>query len=125
MSRLVTAYRVLAIVVGLLLAFCALVAMPLKYAHSWFGATGSLGDGGSLQRFGEDASILWVAHGWIFMIYVVVAFLLSRRAGWSLGFTIVALVAGLIPLLIFWVEHRVVQKLRAEHPEILEMPAAP
>jgi integral membrane protein len=108
-SRLVSAYRVLAIVVGILLAFCALVAMPLKYLAT---------DGGTLQRFGEDASIMWVAHGWIFMIYVVVAFLLSRKAGWSLGFTIVALVAGLIPLLIFWVEHRVVQKLKAENPDL-------
>ena len=28
------------------------------------------------------------------------------------------LVAGLIPLLIFWVEHRVVQKLKAENPDL-------
>jgi integral membrane protein len=113
---LVTAYRVLAIVVGILLAFCALVAMPLKYLAT---------DGGTLQRFGENASIMWVAHGWIFMIYVVVAFFLSRKAGWSIGFTIVALVAGLIPLLIFWVEHRVVQKLKAENPELLGVADSP
>nr|WP_220481958.1 DUF3817 domain-containing protein [Nocardioides ginsengisegetis] len=104
------AYRVLAIVVGVLLAFCALVAMPLKYLAT---------EGGSLQTFGENASILWVAHGWAFMIYVVVAFLLSRRARWTPGFTIVALVAGLVPLLIFWVEHKVTQRLRAEHPELV------
>ena len=30
-----------------------------------------------------DASIMWLVHGWIFMVYVVVAFLLSRRANWS------------------------------------------
>jgi integral membrane protein len=108
-SRLVTAYRVLAFVVGILLAFCSLVALPLKYLAT---------EGGTLQQFGEDASIMWVAHGWIFMIYVVVAFFLSRKAGWSLGFTIVALAAGLIPLLIFWVEHRVVQKLKAENPDL-------
>jgi integral membrane protein len=109
MNGLVTTYRVLAFVVGILLAFCALVALPLKYLAA---------EGGSLQQFGSDASILWVAHGWIFMIYVVVAFFLSRKAGWSLGFTIVALAAGLIPLLIFWVEHRVVQKLKAENPDL-------
>ena len=34
------------------------------------------------------------------------------------GGTIVALAAGLIPLLIFWVEHKVTQRLRAEHPEL-------
>ena len=109
MSRLVTTYRVLAFVVGILLAFCSLVALPLKYLAT---------DGGTLQQFGADASIMWVAHGWIFMIYVVVTFFLSRKAGWSVGFTIVALAAGLIPLLIFWVEHRVMQKLKAENPDL-------
>ena len=112
MNRLVTAYRVLAFVVGILLAFCSLVALPLKYLAA---------EGGTLQQFGENASILWVAHGWIFMIYVVVTFFLSRKVGWSLGFTIVALAAGLIPLLIFWVEHRVMEKLKAENPELLEV----
>ena len=110
MKGLVLAYRVLAIVVGILLAFCSLVALPLKYLAT---------EGSSLQKFGEQASILWVAHGWVFMIYVVVAFFLSRKAGWSIGFTILALVAGLVPLLIFWVEHRVVQKLKAENPELV------
>jgi integral membrane protein len=109
-KNLFNTYRVLAFIVGVLLAFCALVAMPLKYLTT---------EGSSLQTFGENASILWVAHGWVFMVYVVVAFLLSRRAGWTIGFTLVALVAGLIPLLIFWVEHRVTQKMRAEHPEVV------
>ncbi len=109
--NLFTGYRVLALVVGVLLAFCALVALPLKYLAT---------EGSSLQQFGSDASILWVVHGWIFMIYVVVAFLLSRKAGWSPMFTVVALAAGLIPLLIFWVEHVVATKVKAENPEIVE-----
>ena len=33
-------------------------------------------DGSSLQEFGESASGVWVVHGWVFIIYVVVAFLL-------------------------------------------------
>ena len=109
MKGLVTTYRVLAFVVGILLAFCALVALPLKYLAT---------EGSALQQFGEAASIMWLFHGWIFMVYVVVAFLLSRKAGWSIAFTILALVAGLVPLLIFWVERRVVQKLKAENPEL-------
>ena len=109
MNRLFVAYRVLAMIVGVLLAFCSLVALPLKYLAT---------EGSDLQEFGEAASVMWVAHGWIFMVYVVVAFLLSRRADWSIGFTLLMLVAGLVPLLIFWVEHVVVQKVRAEHPEL-------
>jgi integral membrane protein len=108
-KNLFLAYRVLAIIVGVLLAFCSLVALPLKYLAT---------DGSDLQQFGESASIMWVAHGWVFMIYVVVAFLLSRKAKWTPAFTILALAAGLIPLLIFWVEHRVSQRFKAEHPEL-------
>jgi integral membrane protein len=113
-NRLFSTYRVLAIVVGVLLAFCSLVAMPLRYSPELGLAT----EGSDLQSFGESASILWVAHGWVFMAYVVVAVLLARRAGWSLGFTLVALVSGLVPLLIFWVERRVTRRYRAEHPEL-------
>jgi integral membrane protein len=108
--KLFNLYRVLALVVGVLLAFCALVAMPLKYLAS---------DGSSLQQFGESASIMWLFHGWLFMVYVVVAFLLARRAKWSMAFTLLMLIAGLVPLLIFWVEHRVTQKVRAENPELV------
>ena len=115
MSRLFLAYRVLAMIVGVLLAFCALVALPLKYLAP---------EGSDLQQFGEAASIMWVAHGWVFMIYVVVAFLLSRKAKWTPGFTILALAAGLIPLLIFWVEHKVSQRFRAEHPELVTSDAS-
>jgi integral membrane protein len=109
MNRLVTTDRVLAFVVGVLLAYGALVALPLKYL---------LTEGSSLQQFGADTSIVWLVHGWVFAVYVVVTFFLSRRAGWSISFTILALVAGLVPLLIFWVEHRVMQKLRAENPDL-------
>jgi integral membrane protein len=108
-TKLFNAYRVLALIVGVLLAFCSLVALPLKYLAT---------EGSTLQQFGEHASIMWALHGWAFMVYVVIAFFLSRKAGWSIGFTVVALVAGLVPLLIFWVEHRVTQRMRAEHPEL-------
>ncbi|HWM06849.1 MAG TPA: DUF3817 domain-containing protein [Actinophytocola sp.] len=108
MTKLFPTYRVLALVVGVLLAFCSLVALPAKYLAT---------DGSDLQQFGESASIMWVVHGWVFMVYVVVAFLLARHFGWSPGFTILILAAGLIPLLIFWVERRVVARVRAEHPD--------
>ncbi len=109
MRNLFTGYRWLALVVGVLLAFGSLVAAPLKYLAT---------EGSSLQEFGEAASLVWLVHGWIFMVYVVVAFLIARRSGWSAQFTGLMLVAGLVPLLIFWVERRVVERLRAEHPEL-------
>ena len=112
--KLYPAQRVLALVVGVLLAFCSLVALPLKYLAT---------EGSDLQQFGETASIMWAVHGWVFMVYVVVSFLLARRVGWSTGFTLLVLAAGLVPLLIFWVEHRVTERLRAENPELVSASA--
>jgi integral membrane protein len=108
-SKLFWAYRVLAMIVGVLLAFCALVVFPARH----FAASGT-----GLQRFGEQWSILWVAHGWVFILYVAVSFLLWRQTRWSLPFALLVLVSGLIPLVIFYVERVVTRRIRAEHPEL-------
>ena len=115
MKKLYTSYRVLAFVVGVLLAFCALVSLPLKYLAS---------EGSALQTFGSDTAIVWALHGWMFIIYVVVAFFLSRRAEWTIPFTLLVLIAGLVPLLIFYVERVVSRKVRAEFPEELGLEPA-
>ncbi len=109
MRRLFTTYRVLAIIVGILLVFGAFVALPLRYLTT---------EGSDLQQLGETLSLVWVVHGWVYIAYVVVAFLFARRAGWTIPFTLLMLVAGLVPILIFWVEHRVTQRTRVEHPEL-------
>jgi integral membrane protein len=104
--NLVTAYRSLAMIVGVLLTVLVFVAMPLKYFPA---------DGTSLQVTGDHlTSIVGIAHGWIYMAYLVVSFALSRRVKWSAPFTVLVLLAGLIPIVIFWVEHRATQKLRAD-----------
>ncbi len=101
-------YRALAYVVGVLLVIGSLASLA-KYL---------LTEGSALQQLGADFTWVWLIHGWIYMVYVVVAFLLTRRAGWSIGQLVVLLVAGLIPVTIFFVEHRATQRLRAEHPEL-------
>lgn len=110
MDKLFFAYRILAPVVGVLLTFNSFVVLPMKYL---------LTEGTDLQRLGEDLSVLWVVHGWFYMAYFVVAFLLARRSRWSTKFTLLMLVAGLVPVLIFWVERWVVAKVRAESPDIV------
>jgi integral membrane protein len=103
-------YRVLAFVVGVLLLALA-AGMVLKYA---------LTEGTDLQTFGDSLTgVVALIHGWVYIVYVVVAFLVSRRAGWSLGYLVLMLLAGLVPVLIFWVEHNVVTRLRAEQPELV------
>jgi integral membrane protein len=112
-SKLFPAYRILAMIVGVLLAFCSLVVLPARHLAP---------QGSSLQQFGEQWSILWVAHGWVFIVYVVVSFLLWRQTRWSLPFALLVLVSGLIPLVIFYVERVVTRRIREEHPELVPTP---
>ncbi|AIY15596.1 DUF3817 domain-containing protein [Pimelobacter simplex] len=108
MTKLFNVYRVLALVVGVLLVVGTLGSL-LKYL---------LEDGSTLQQLGDDLTPIWLVHGWIYIVYVVVAFLLSQKARWSIPQLLLMLVAGLIPGLIFWVEHRVAVRLREDHPEL-------
>jgi integral membrane protein len=91
-------YRVLAYVVGTGLVVLVLIAMPLKY----FAGQPAL------------TTIVGIAHGYLFMVYLLVTFDLARRARWRL--TRVALVglAGTIPFLSFYAERKVTGWVRAD-----------
>ncbi|MFC5729309.1 MULTISPECIES: DUF3817 domain-containing protein [Nocardioides] len=109
MKTLFNVYRVLALVVGVLLAV-GTIGSILKYL---------LEDGSALQQVGDDLTPIWLIHGWIYMVYVAIAFVLTQKARWTMPQFLLMLVAGLIPGLIFWVERRVADRLRAEHPELV------
>ena len=99
-------YRVMANVVGVLLIVLILVGVPLKYLTP---------EGTGLQHTGEwITEYLGVAHGWLYMIFLVTAFLLSRKARWDLPFTAVTLLCGTVPVLSFWAEHRATEQVRAQ-----------
>lgn len=107
MSGALFRYRVMATVVGILLVVLILIGMPLKYL---------LEHGTGPQELGEwITTYLGIAHGWLYMIFLVTAFILSRKARWDIPFTLVTLVCGTIPLLSFWAEHRATARVRAEH----------
>ncbi|WP_210651003.1 DUF3817 domain-containing protein [Nocardioides sp. SYSU D00065] len=125
MSRTLTAYRVMATIVGVLLVVLCLIGVPLANfdgSPMWeiFDSTPAwVATGSDAQRAGElITTYLGVAHGWLYMIFLFSAFLLSRRDGWDLPFTLVTLVCGTVPLLSFWAEHRATKRVRAEHPEL-------
>jgi integral membrane protein len=111
-KKLFSWYRILAPVVGILLAVCALVIYPMGHFTT---------DGTKLHSAGQNLGILWALHGWVYIAYVVVAFLIARKARWSIQFSVLVLLAGLIPLLIFWVERVVVRRLREQFPEVAEL----
>ena len=113
-------YRVLATVVGVLLVVLCLVGVPL--AH--FDGTDMWGvfptptiwlDGSTPHLVGEAiTTYLGVAHGWLYMLFVLLAFALSRKARWDLGFTLVTLVLGTVPVASFWAEHRATRRVREQ-----------
>ena len=109
MKNALLRYRVMANVVGVLLIVLILVGVPLKYLTE---------EGTSLQQAGEwITTYLGIAHGWLYMIFLVTAFLLSRKARWSIGFTIVTLLCGTVPILSFWAERRATAAVRAQQAD--------
>ncbi len=114
MNAALTRYRVMATVVGVLLIVLVLIGLPLNELHrvdpAWFPL------GSTAQQVGDDISkYLGVAHGWLYMLFLVVAFVLSRKAKWDLAFTLVTLLCGTIPILSFWAEARATRRVREEY----------
>jgi integral membrane protein len=116
-------YRVMATVVGVLLVILILIGVPLANfdgSPMWgvFDSTPTIWpDGTTAHRIGEFiTTVLGIAHGYLYMIFLVMAFLLSRRARWPISFTLVTLLCGTIPILSFWAERRATARVRAEHP---------
>ena len=89
-------YRVIAWVVGVLLVVLTLVGMPLKDAA------------------GDDTVVALVGpiHGFAYMVYLVLAADLARRARWPLGRTVLVLLAGTVPFVSFVAERIVTRSFR-------------
>jgi integral membrane protein len=92
-----TRFRIIAWIVGVVLIVLVVVGMPLKY----------LGD--------NDTVVATVGpfHGFLYMLYLVATFDLSRRAGWPLGRMLLVMLAGTIPFFSFWAERVVTHKWAA------------
>jgi integral membrane protein len=74
-----------------------------------------LPEGSSGQHLGEVVTTyLGVAHGWLYMVFLVMAALLARKARWPLGFTALTLVLGTVPVLSFVGERRATARVRAQ-----------
>lgn len=92
-------YRVMAYVTGVLLIGLT-VAVIFKYTS---------GDGGA-------TTVIGVAHGWIYIVYLLASLDLAVKARWRPGPALLVLLAGTVPLMSFVAEHRVSQRVRAGRP---------
>jgi integral membrane protein len=95
------AYRFMAFLTGIVLV-SGCIALILKYATSLHMEPGT--------------GLLWVAHGWFYLIYVVVTAVLGFRLRWPLPRYVLVMLAGTIPTMSFVAEHFVTQAVRNAQP---------
>ncbi|HET9732815.1 MAG TPA: DUF3817 domain-containing protein [Acidimicrobiales bacterium] len=98
MSGALLRYRVMAYTVGTLLLVLTAVGMPLQYGAGFDGVVKLVGP----------------LHGLLYIIYLVAAYDLARRARFSLLQLAAMVAAGLLPLLAFFLERRVTARVREE-----------
>ncbi|MCW2526377.1 MAG: rane protein [Pseudonocardiales bacterium] len=92
-ARALLRYRVMAYTTGVMLLLCCVVALPLEYGFgvSW-------------------VWVLWMLHGYLFIVYVITALHLGLIRRWNLPKLGLIAVAGTIPLLVFFMERRIVSE---------------
>ncbi|MCN9240172.1 DUF3817 domain-containing protein [Streptomyces sp. RY43-2] len=94
-----TRYRVMAYITGVLLVLLCL-GMVAKYGLDMSGAA-------DLTR------VVAIAHGWLYVLYLVFAFDLGAKAKWPVGKQLWVLLAGTVPTAAFFVERAISKELEA------------
>ncbi|MEH1015872.1 DUF3817 domain-containing protein [Micromonospora sp. CPCC 206060] len=95
MGAALTRYRVIAYVVGVVLIMLVVIGMPLKYGFDNPVVVETVGP----------------AHGFLYMLYLLAAFDLGRRAGWSLRRMALVMLAGTVPFVSFFAERGVTREI--------------
>ena len=89
-------YRIMALVVGTVLVVLSLFLISVRVIGnpepSFYGAA-------------------WMAHGYLFPVYVVATFMLSTKLKWSFTKTILIMLAGTVPFMSFFTERRVAKEV--------------
>ncbi|GGQ55866.1 DUF3817 domain-containing protein [Streptomyces asoensis] len=98
-KSVLTRYRVLAYVTGVLLVLLCL-GMIAKYGLDVDGAA-------------DFTRVVAIAHGWLYVLYLVFAFDLGSKAKWPVGKQLWVLLAGTVPTAAFFVERKISRELDA------------
>ncbi|NLE96784.1 MAG: DUF3817 domain-containing protein [Propionibacterium sp.] len=103
-------YRVMAWVVGVLLILLTLVGMPLKYIPT---------PGSTLQLFGNQmVMVVGISHGWLYALLLVTVVALGMRVKWRWVWYLGIALAGTVPFLSFYAEHRATKHVRHRMAEV-------
>jgi integral membrane protein len=93
-------YRVMAYVVGVALVVLVVVGLPLKY----------------LADQPQVVATVGPLHGFLYIVYLVAAFDVGRRANWPITRLGLVMLAGTIPFLSFYAERQVTRWVRGAQP---------
>ena len=87
-------YRVMAYITGVLIIVVCFVGIQLQVvAHNTF----------IVNQIGT-------VHGFLYIVYIVVAYILAQKLKMKTGPTVLLLLAGTVPILTFYVERRMQRK---------------
>lgn len=98
MTGLITGYRIMSWTVGTVLVIFIVIAMPQKYLLD--------------QPYGVE--VIGPIHGFLYAVYALLVIMLGFSDRWSLGRMVLVLLAGTIPFVSFYAEHRTVVFLRQQ-----------
>ncbi|AWW37480.1 MULTISPECIES: DUF3817 domain-containing protein [Streptomyces] len=99
-KSVLTRYRVMAYVTGVLLVLLCL-CMIGKYLLDVDGAA-------------DATRVVSIAHGWLYVVYLVFAFDLGSKAKWPVAKQLWVLLAGTVPTAAFFVERKISAELEAK-----------
>ncbi|MGN6607679.1 MAG: DUF3817 domain-containing protein [Jatrophihabitans sp.] len=93
-----TRYRVMAFTTGVVL-LAGTIALIMKAA--------------GVKHMEPATGLLWVAHGWLYLIYVIATAALGVRLRWPIPRYALVMLAGTIPTMSFVAEHYVTRAARS------------
>jgi integral membrane protein len=90
-------YRVMAVVTGVMLLVLT-VEVFVKYVLR--------------VDVGQLGSVIAIVHGWIYVVYLVAVLDLWSKLRWRFGRLLALVLAGVVPVVSFVVERRIVREVR-------------
>jgi integral membrane protein len=91
-------YRVMAYITGVALVTATILLILQKVAD--------------VKGIGTLTGLAWLIHGWCFLLYAAAALHLAIKLRWPLRRLALVVVAGVVPLLTFFIERYVMRTVR-------------
>ncbi|WP_106793751.1 DUF3817 domain-containing protein [Aquimarina sp. Aq78] len=87
---MITSFRLISYLEGISYLLILFVTMPLKY----------------IFESPEPNQIIGMAHGFLFLIYIVFAFLVKPEKKWNIKTLMIVLACSIIPFGTFWMDRK-------------------